>query len=100
MPRNALHGPGSWNVDLSFSRSFVLLAERASLQFRIELLNAFNHTNLSNPNAQLESPSLPTSFPFGQAFFGQTSGVQGASPSVSPLGDQPRRVQLALKVYF
>jgi hypothetical protein len=95
LARNAFRGPGFWNVDFSLSRSFAVprLGEGASLQFRIELFNAFNHTNLNNPQSVLESDV------FGQAFFGR-QGVGSSQPSVAPLNEQPRRIQLALKVYF
>ena len=95
LPRNALRGPGFWNVDLSLSRSFFLprLSERVWAQLRVELFNLFNHTNLNNPNSLLES-SL-----FGTAVFGR-QGASSALPSVSPLNEQPRRIQFALKVHF
>jgi hypothetical protein len=94
-PRNAFRGPGFWNADLSVSRSFPLrlLGEGGSLQFRAEFFNAFNHTNLNNPDANLESPG------FGQAVFGR-QGFSSSVPTASPLNEQPRRVQFALKLYF
>ena len=93
--RNAFRGPGFWNADLSVSRSFPLgmLGEGGSLQFRAEFFNAFNHTNLNSPDANLESPD------FGQAVFGR-QGFSSSLPTVSPLNDQPRRIQFALKLYF
>ena len=95
--RNSLFGPGFWNVDLSLSRRFLLprLGERVSLQFRAEFFNVFNHTNLGNPFAKLNSSSAP----FGQALFGR-NGVGAGSPGASPLNEQPRRIQLALRVNF
>ncbi|MGH9783158.1 MAG: hypothetical protein ACRD88_03150, partial [Terriglobia bacterium] len=95
LPRNALRGPGFWNVDVSLSRSFFLprLSERVWAQFRVEFFNLFNHTNLNNPNSVLESDS------FGTALYGR-QGASSALPSVSPLNEQPRRVQFALKVHF
>jgi hypothetical protein len=47
-PRNTLRGPGFWNVDLGLSRT-VELPRSATLQFRFEALNAFNHPNFANP---------------------------------------------------
>ncbi|HWP83822.1 MAG TPA: TonB-dependent receptor, partial [Terriglobia bacterium] len=95
--RNAFHGPGFWNVDLSLSRRFLLprLGERVSLQFRAEFFNLFNHTNLGNPLTRLEF----TDPPFGKANFGRL-GFASASPTASPLNEQPRRVQFALKLNF
>jgi hypothetical protein len=47
-PRNLIRGPGYWDVDLGIFRS-VRFAGSGSVQFRIEILNLFNHPNLSNP---------------------------------------------------
>jgi hypothetical protein len=47
--RNFLIGPGYANYDLSFFRLFPIYKEH-TLQFRAELFNAFNHTNLGNPD--------------------------------------------------
>jgi len=94
-PRNAFRGPGFWNVDFGLSRSFSAprLGEAASLQVRAEFFNLFNHTNLNNPDPFLESPT------FGEAMFGR-QGFGSALPSVSPLNEQPRRIQFVLKLYF
>ena len=43
--RNALYGPGMWNLDASLRKSFAV-TERVSLRFKADFLNAFNHTNL------------------------------------------------------
>jgi hypothetical protein len=94
-PRNMFPGPGFWNVDFTMSRSFAVprLGEGASLQFRAEFFNVFNHTNLDNPE-----PILGRST-FGDAFFGR-QGVGSSSPGNVPLNEQPRRIQFALKLYF
>ena len=95
--RNSLFGPGFWNIDFSLSRRFLLprLGERVSLQFRAEFFNLFNHTNLGNPFPKLDSLQAP----FGQALFGR-EGIGSSSPAASPLNEQPRRVQFALKMNF
>jgi hypothetical protein len=43
--RNAFRGPGYWNVDLGIYKTFKA-TERVGVQFRGELFNAFNHSNL------------------------------------------------------
>ena len=93
--RNAFRGPGFWNVDFALSRGFAVprLGEGAWLQVRAEVFNLFNHTNLNNPDSILESPSL------GEAAFGR-QGFGSALPSVSPLNEQPRRIQFAVKFHF
>jgi hypothetical protein len=93
LPRNSLYGPGFWNTDFSISRTFPVRGEQTRLQFRAEFYNLFNHTNLGNP-VQLLTSSL-----FGRAFFGRQS-FSSALPGVSPLGEQPRRIQLALRLNF
>jgi len=95
LPRNALRGPGFWNLDLALSRSvsFPWLSEGMWAQFRIEFFNLFNHTNLANPNSILGTPS------FGTALFGR-QGASSALPGASPLNEQPRRVQIALKLHW
>ena len=95
LPRNVFRGPGFWNVDFGLSRSvaFPPLGEQGRLQFRAELFNLFNHTNLNNPDRSLDSPA------FGEATFGR-QGFGSTQISASPLDEQPRRLQLALKVLF
>ena len=55
--RNSMVGPGFINSDLSFFRLFSI-HEAHTLQFRAELFNAFNHTNLSNPDSGLTDSNV------------------------------------------
>jgi hypothetical protein len=48
--RNALYGPGSINLDAGLFKNF-RFRESGNVQFRWEMFNAFNHTNLGNPVA-------------------------------------------------
>lgn len=48
--RNFFRGPGSWNADITVSKSFSL-TERANLQFSADFFNAFNHPVDVNPNS-------------------------------------------------
>jgi hypothetical protein len=66
-PRNTVRGPGYWNVDLGIFRS-VRFASSASVQFRLEFLNVFNHPNLSNPGNNISDAAN-----FG--FITSTTGV-------------------------
>ena len=93
--RNTLYGPGFWNTDFGISRSFAIsrLGEGRQLEVRAEAFNLFNHTNLNNPDRILNSKT------FGVATFGR-QGFGSALPSASPLNEQPRRIQFALKVHF
>ncbi len=75
--RNAVHGPGRLNVDLSLSRSF-RLTERLRLVARWEAFNAINHVNYNNP------PTGKNSGNFGK--------IQGAA--------DPRILQFSMKLHF
>ena len=54
--RNSFFGPRLFNTDASLSKRFSI-SERFSGQFRAELFNAFTHTNLGQPNGQVDSPT-------------------------------------------
>jgi hypothetical protein len=75
--RNVLQGPGFANWDFSAFKN-IPVTERRELQFRAELFNVLNHTNLRLPNSDISSPD------FGQIH--------------SDLG--PRVIQLAMKFLF
>jgi hypothetical protein len=78
--RNSFFGPHYFNADASLSKTFTI-TERFNAQFRADLFNAFNHANLGQPNATVDSPTA------GQIF---------ALASLS----QMRRWQLGLKLNF
>jgi len=63
--KNTLRGPGNWGVSLGLAKT-VNLGERFRLQLRGEGLNAFNHVNLGNPQADIT-----------RATFGRILGVGG-----------------------
>ena len=75
--RNILRGPGTFNIDFAVHKNF-RITEGWSLQYRAELFNALNHTNLNNPGTTVTSGS-----------FGRITGA-GA----------PRIIQMALKLRF
>ena len=79
-PRNTVRGPGFWNVDLGLFRS-VNLYGTAAMQFRLELLNALNHPNFSNPGNNAADP----------ATFGFITGTTGVGE---------RNIRLAVRVTF
>jgi hypothetical protein len=54
--RNGFFGPRMFNADVSLNKNF-RITERIGAQFRAELFNAFNHVNLGQPNAQVDSPT-------------------------------------------
>ncbi len=77
--RNILRGPGLSNQDLSLLKDFHV-NERIYFQFRLEYFNAFNVTNLSNPNTAVDLPAVG-----GKIFSTSTAARIG---------------QLGLKLYF
>jgi hypothetical protein len=75
--RNALQGPGYSNWDFSAFKN-IQLTERNQLQFRAELFNFVNHTNLRLPETDIQSPNI----------------------GVIQKDTGPRVIQLALKFLF
>jgi hypothetical protein len=77
--RNILRGPRLTSQDLALLKDF-RFKETMYLQFRLEYFNAFNVTNLSNPNTSVDLPAVG-----GKIFTTST----------------PARIgQVALKLYF
>src|SRR5947208_8014427 len=54
--RNSFFGPHYFNADASMNKNFHI-TERLNAQFRAELFNAFNHVNLGQPTATVDSPT-------------------------------------------
>ena len=52
---NLLWGPGQQNWDLSLVKN-TRIAERASLQLRMDAFSAFNHPTFGNPSADITNP--------------------------------------------
>ncbi len=52
--RNSLWGPGLFRADLALQKTFKI-TERTSFEFQWEAYNAFNRTNLGQPNGQVDS---------------------------------------------
>ena len=89
--RNQFFGPGFWNLDTSFYKTFKL-TERFGLQFRGEFYNIFNHHNQYITNGNLDISSLST--PFIQTEKGGPTGTAGTA------SDERRNIQLALRLTF
>jgi len=53
--RNALYAPGTWNVDFSILRDFVISEKYGRFQFRSEFFNIANNPNLGCPRTNLQS---------------------------------------------
>ncbi len=91
-PRDLLRGPGTWQIDLGFGRT-ISLWERASLEFRSEFFNIFNHPQLGPPQATF-NPSNTTGF-------GSIITTVNTTTPISPVGSgTPREIQFALRLAF
>ena len=53
--RNALRGPGFWQLDMSLFKNFALSTDRR-LEIRLESVNLLNHVNLGNPDSTIGVP--------------------------------------------
>jgi hypothetical protein len=89
--RNQITGPGFGDVDLSLLKNFPLWEERVKAQFRVDMFNVFNRTNLAQPVNNLGNT--------GQ--FGQSVSTIGFSYGAPGIGSgEPYNTQLALKILF
>jgi len=86
LPRNALRGPGLWQLDISASKQ-TGITEGVGLEFRAELFNVFNRAQYANPNTNFSN--LGT--------FGTITSVVNTNPTGS---SGPRQVQFALRLKF
>jgi len=77
---NLLDAPGIRNIDASLFRNFKF-GERFTFQFRSEVANVFNLTNLGTPNGTLSSPN-----------FGKITGSASGFPN--------RQIQLGGRILF
>lgn len=94
--RNALGGPGLFNIDVSLDRAIPLkwLGEAGRLHFRADAFNFLNHANLGNPDPLLGDFG-PTGFGFAQ--FGRKAAPTGF-PGLLPLNETARQIQLMLRL--
>jgi Carboxypeptidase regulatory-like domain/TonB-dependent Receptor Plug Domain len=83
--RNILQGPSLTQVDISLAKRWAL-SERIGLQFRGEIFNLFNHTNLNTPNPVVYAAATGEPSP--------TAGVITSTATTS------RQTQLGLKLIW
>jgi hypothetical protein len=93
--RNALTGPGFWNLDLSLARNFPWrhLGEAGRVTVRADAFNVVNHANLGTPVAVLSNSD------FGVALFGR-QGYDTGFPAVVPFRETARQLQLMVRIEF
>lgn len=83
--RNILVGPSLEQVDLSLAKRWSL-SERLALQFRGEVFNALNHTNLNTPNPVVYAAA--------------TGGPSPTAGVITSTATSSRQVQLGLKLLW
>ena len=64
-----MHGPGLWKADVALQRDFAV-AGRKRVEFRAEVFNVFNRTNLATPQRLVNTPQ------FGSVTWPHTSARQ------------------------
>jgi len=99
LPKNYGRTPAFYQTDLAFNKKFDTPADRVKVEFRSELYNIFNHTNLYLPGGTGGS-TVSGNFTMG------TTGSSYGGASTSMAGGvisstfSPRIVQFGLKVTY
>jgi hypothetical protein len=89
--RNSLRGPAYWRTDASLFKKFKF-RERIESEFRIEVVNLFNHVNLNNPDGFIGKFENGKLTPSGGAGVINSTAYGGA--------DLQRNFQFAFKIKF
>ena len=103
--RNALRGPGYFQLDLSGVKNFVI-TERVTMQFRADIFNIFNHPNFANPDGGICTSVQPASIfgPAGCAVvntnFGRVGQTIADANGTQIGGGTARQTQFSIKFIF
>src|ERR1700730_4641715 len=92
--RNALRGPGYFQLDVSGMKNFAI-TERVTMQFRADIFNIFNHPNFTNPDGgicQSIGPGTCTPNPS----FGRVPGTIADADGTQIGGGTSRQTQFSL----
>jgi hypothetical protein len=88
-PRAPLRLPGRNQTDLAVSKNFYF-SSTGRIQFRADMINAFNHTQFTTVNADSSGASAgATTRAYTNSPVGTITGVRA-----------PREIQLSLKLYW
>ncbi|MGH9685416.1 MAG: carboxypeptidase regulatory-like domain-containing protein [Candidatus Acidiferrales bacterium] len=93
--RDAVYGPGFWNIDFSLTKD-TPINERLNLQLRAEFFNIFNHPQFALPSGVI-TPAVPLGECSG-CFSTQTPDVAQGNPGLG--GGGPRVLQFAARFQF
>jgi hypothetical protein len=92
-PKDAIRGPGINNWDISVFKNFKLAREgRVSLQYRLEMYNAFNHTQFGGVGVS----GVDTTAQFNPNTGAQTNTLFGSYNAAR----DARRIVMGLKLNF
>jgi hypothetical protein len=87
-PRSPIRLPGREQTDLAASKNFYAWGKR--VQFRADMLNAFNHTQFTTVNADCSgAPATATNCAYAGSTVGQITGTRA-----------PREMQFSVKLYW
>ncbi len=95
--RNALSGFGMTQLDLAARREF-RIADRRTIELRLQAFNALNHANFADPVKYLNSPYFGQSTSMLNMMLGTGSPGSGLSPLLQSGG--PRSVEAVLRFRF
>ncbi|HEX4810605.1 MAG TPA: carboxypeptidase-like regulatory domain-containing protein [Bryobacteraceae bacterium] len=84
--RNALSGPGLWQLDTALAKK-IFFTEKLGLQLRAEVFNVFNRAQYGQPNANLSTPGS-----FGVITTTVNEGATGSGT--------PRQIQVGVRILF
>ena len=87
--RNTYTGPGLATWDFSTMKD-TRISERLNLQFRAELFNLLNRTNLNTPNLIVFTPPTATN----------PTGLSGTAGAITSTSTTARQIQFGLKVQW
>ncbi len=98
-PRNLFRGPGTWQVDMGTAKT-IAFGERASLEFRAEFYNIFNHPQLGQPQTTCTVTAAGCASGFGAITNTINLNTAIVNP-ITPVGTgTPREMQFALRLQF
>ncbi len=98
--RYPFYGPGINDTDLSLQKTFAL-GERMNIALRLDAFNAFNHTQFSGINSNLNFAGTPNNYTVTNAYLnpnGTVNNINGFG-TVSGARD-PRKLQLSARFDF
>jgi hypothetical protein len=96
--RNVFRTPGIWRFNTGIYKDFAL-TEKVKLQFRSEIYNLFNHSNLYLVYSNLDVGSFPGA-PVVTAIRGIRNDTTAYTSSVENGRIENRNIQFALKLIF